>query len=161
MFQSRLRSSVREAKANVREGIDDALLAHVFPAPPSPHDCSVEVGHHCRNADLFSAPTPLKRTLRTFRSDILTVSHPLLPRNKLIPVPAAKVQYFYITVRMQIHTTHEIIFVFGDKRMYFFSCYSLCSWSINKHVNGSAQCPNQPLRVPGGELNCAAGEMNN
>lgn len=49
----------------------DVLPATILPTPPPSHDCSsVEVGHHCRNADLFGALTPSKHTIRKFLSRI-------------------------------------------------------------------------------------------
>jgi hypothetical protein len=49
----------------------DVLPAPTLPAPPPSHDCSsVELGHHCRNADLFSALAPSKHTFRKFLSRI-------------------------------------------------------------------------------------------
>jgi hypothetical protein len=53
----------------------DVMPAPMFPAPPPSHDCSsVEVGHHCRNADLFSALTPSKHTISKFLSRIFLFS---------------------------------------------------------------------------------------
>ena len=58
----------------------DVLPAPMLPASPPPLDCSsVEVGHHCRKADLFSALTPSKHTLRKFLSRIFVYSSPFLP----------------------------------------------------------------------------------
>ena len=58
----------------------DVLPAPMLPASPPPLDCSsVEVGHHCRKADLFSALTPSKHTLRKFLSRIFVFSSPFLP----------------------------------------------------------------------------------
>jgi len=60
----------------------DVLPAPMLPAPPPSHDCSsVEVGHHCRNADLFSALTPSKHTIRKFLSRIFVFSSHFSPSN--------------------------------------------------------------------------------
>jgi len=82
----------------------DVLPAPMLPAPPPSHDCSsVEVGHHCGNADLFSAPTPSKHTIRKFLSRIFVFLSQFFPNNSKYWL-----RTFNNTVRIEIPTRDYI-----------------------------------------------------